>query len=133
AESSTVQVRAEAQSLTPFHHLEVIANGETAAAAPATEPTGSSPATAVVETDLELPAGSWLAALCVGKHPTDVVAHTSPVYVERRPAAVPSPAIEAAERRLQGYLDRAVDWVLRRAHFARQRRRGSVPGILNRP
>ena len=60
-----------------------------------------------------------------------MAAHTSPVYVERRPAAVPSPAIEAAERRLQGYLDRAVDWVLRRAHCDSDRRRENLASIFH--
>src|SRR5262249_28260661 len=113
--AAMVHVRAEARSITPFNQVELVFNGKVIESAAATEPTDSSPAAADIDADVTLPSGGWVAVRCTAKPAADVVAHTSPVYVESKgmSAELTPPGLRTAEV-LQVYLDKALDWVLRR-------------------
>ena len=80
-----IRIRAEVASIVPFDRLELVANGSPIASA---QNSGSNPYTAVLETDISLPAGGWVAARCWGPMKPDlnphvpVFAHTSPVWIE---------------------------------------------------
>jgi hypothetical protein len=112
AAGQPVRVHAEARSLVPFEHLEIVVNGEVVARQ---TPSGG-PSTASIETEIRVPTGGWLAARCwgaawvpgwgVGQR---IYAHTSPLYVsvEGRPAPVDS----AAVKRFQGHLTHNLSWV----------------------
>jgi hypothetical protein len=116
-----IPVRAEASSVTPFDRLEVVANGVVVADAPG----AGSPMTAVVETDVSLPASGWLAARCTnpGSAAADgpVLAHTSPVYAQVRDRPVQAPADAVAE--LVGQLDRLLGWTEEKGRFTTDRQR----------
>lgn len=130
-ESTRIQVRAEARSCTPFHQLELVVNGEKRDVALASQATDSLPTTAVIETDLEFRSGGWLAARCVGGE-SNVVAHTSPIYVE---SEVQSPKPDATrlanEARLQGCLDKALEWVMHHAQCESDRQREKLASIFH--
>jgi hypothetical protein len=72
SERSVVHLHAEAQSATQFANLQILANGKVVKQASA----GGSPCSAVVDADVDLPGGGWIAASCPG------AAHSSPAYVE---------------------------------------------------
>lgn len=131
-EKANVLVRAEARGITPFHHLEIVANGEAVATTdPVVEP-GSSLTTAMLQVHVPLPAGGWVAARCVGEDPANVIAHTSPVYVEReRPASGPHPDVLASESRLQANLLKALAWVADCANCQSDRERENLTSILH--
>jgi hypothetical protein len=127
----TVRVRAEARSIIPFDRLEVLANGVVAAAADAS----GAPKSAVLEADLPLPAGGWLASRCRGAQqlphrpaPQRVFAHTSPLYV--RVAGRPAPVDNAAAAALHADLDRMLAWVASEGRFGNQRQGDRLGDIL---
>jgi hypothetical protein len=126
-----VRVRAEARSIVPFEHLELVAGGEVVGSAPAS----GSPSAAVLEADWPVAAGGWLAARCRGGQtlpqrpaPQRVFAHTSPVYT--RVAGQPPRADEAARRRFLGHLDRMLEWVAREARCATEPQRERLAGVF---
>jgi hypothetical protein len=107
-----VQVRAEARSLVPFEHLEIIVNGEVAVRQ---SPRGSTSAVSI-EAEISMPTGGWLAARCWGPAwvpgwgaSQRVYAHTSPVYVcvDGQSAPVDSAAVQ----RFLGHLTHMLSWV----------------------
>lgn len=83
AGGGTLEVEAWAQSVQPFHELQVVANGRVVARREATEGTTRTRLSAQVR----LRGSGWLAARCVSRlkawHvlPVHIAAHTSPVYV----------------------------------------------------
>jgi hypothetical protein len=83
AGGGTLGVEARAESVLPFHTLEIVVNGRVAAA----ETCESGTRQLTVKANLRLDGSAWLAARCVGRHtlwqgrPTLLGAHTSPVYV----------------------------------------------------
>jgi hypothetical protein len=112
ASGQPVKIRAEARSLTPFDHLEIVANGEVVALQAAS----GDPATARLEAEIPMPQGGWVAARCVGKTwvagnhgGQHVGAHSSAVYVEvdGRPASVDAGAVQ----RLRGHVEKVLKWV----------------------
>ena len=78
-----VQVRADARSLRPFDRLEILFNGRSILSA---EPSGS-PRKALIDQEVALETGGWLAAWCSTDDSTTArgvergFAHTSPIYV----------------------------------------------------
>jgi hypothetical protein len=83
AGGGTLEVEAWAQSVQPFHELQVVANGRVVARREATEGTTRTRLSAQVR----LRGSGWLAARCVSRlkvwhvWPVHIAAHTSPVYV----------------------------------------------------
>jgi hypothetical protein len=114
-------VRAEARGRVPPERLEVIANGAVVATAPAS---GPFPTTLLVEADIPLAEGGWLAARC-GALPS---AHTSPVYVQvgGRPPR-PDPQALAFVR---GHLDGMLEWVAREGRFENDKQRQRLAGVF---
>jgi hypothetical protein len=107
-----LRVRAEAQSQVVFEHLEIVVNGEVAAH----QAPGGNLSAAVLDAEIRVPRGGWVAARCwgtawlpgygVGQR---VYAHTSPVYVRfegKRP-----PVDQAAVQRFIDHLATMVSWV----------------------
>jgi len=78
-----VQITAVARSAQPFDAIDIIQNGRIIAHAR----TDASKLNATLETSAVIDASSWIAARCYGRaklqtrYPTDIAAHTSPVYV----------------------------------------------------
>lgn len=83
AGGGTLEVEAWAQSVQPFHELQVVANGRVVARKETTEGTTRTRLSAQVR----LRGSGWLAARCVSRlkvwhvWPVHIAAHTSPVYV----------------------------------------------------
>ncbi|MHB0877518.1 MAG: CehA/McbA family metallohydrolase [Anaerolineae bacterium] len=79
----TLAVEALAESVLPFHTLQVIVNGQVVAE----EAREADAHRLVVRTNVKVPASSWVAARCISRYttwqgwPINVAAHTSPVYV----------------------------------------------------
>lgn len=130
--AGTVQVAAHARSRTQFRELQLVVNGYVALRSAATELTSSSPATAVIESDLELTGSGWIAARCAGKDPAEIIAHTSPVYFEREGELWrPGDASRASEHELHAWLDRSLDWVSRSARCESDRQRENLASIFH--
>jgi hypothetical protein len=126
-----VRVRAEAQSVVPFERLEVVAGGTVVASAEA----NGTPAAAILEADVAVPASGWLAARCRGRQqlfsrPANqrVFAHTSPVYV--RVQGQPPPADPAAVATLAGRLEQMLEWVEREGRFENDQQRERLAGVF---
>lgn len=68
------RVRAEVRGPAPLERLEILSGGEVAAAAPAGD--------SLLEVDLPIHEGTWIAARCHGASGSRAAAHTSAVYVE---------------------------------------------------
>src|SRR5262249_32686031 len=101
--STPIRIRAEAASVVPFEHLELIANGSVIASARAA---GANVVSARLEWEHTFPGGGWVAARCWGTakpglYPqVPMFAHTSPVVVEvGGRTAPPKPEAVAALRR----------------------------------
>lgn len=129
--SQKLRVRAEASSQTPFDRLEIVGNGFVLAKAKAK----GFPWLAVLEADLHLPNGGWLAARCIGEPHVDkqadnreVFAHTSPVYV--RVAGQHAPVDPEAAATLADELDKLLDWVQREARFQNEKQRERLTGVF---
>jgi hypothetical protein len=79
----TLQVEARAESVVPFHLLEVVVNGEVVAAEQAEAGTNA----CTVRVPVRVPGSGWIAARCTSRldrwigSPRPIAAHTSPVYV----------------------------------------------------
>jgi hypothetical protein len=123
-----VRIRAEAQSLAPFDHLEVIANGAVVGRADA----AGSPASATLEAKVTLPSGGWLVARCWGDYDEAmqewVAAVTSPIYLTvtgQRPRAEP-----ATLGLLFDQLDRMVEWVKQEGHFESDQQRQRLAKVF---
>jgi hypothetical protein len=122
ASDKTVHVRAEARGRVPPERLEVIANGVVVAAA---SPSGPYPTTLLVEADIPVTEGGWLAARC-GVTPS---VHTSPVYVRvGGPAPRPDPDALAF---IRGHLDGMLEWVAREGRFENDKQRQRLAGIFH--
>jgi hypothetical protein len=128
AEAATVHVRAEARSLVPLEHLEVVANGQVVGRAEAT----SSPFCGMIDAEVPMPRGGWLLARCWGPY-EDVqeqwtAAQSSPIYVRR---AGLSPSIDrAALTTFLGSLDKMLDWVHREGRFANDQQRERLADVF---
>jgi hypothetical protein len=129
----TVRVRAEARSVLPFERLELVHNGVAVAGAAAS----GVPAVAVLEMELPLPAGGWLAARCWGPpqplaspdRPHDrVAAHTSPVYVELEGAPLPIDGHALAV--FVQYLDDTLAWLAANGRFDTDKQRQHLTEIF---
>ena len=83
AGGGTLTVEAWAESVLPFHELQIVCNG----AVVATQPVADGGKTCRVSRDVKLGGSGWIAARCVSslevQHTwvVNVAAHTSPVYV----------------------------------------------------
>ena len=126
-----LRVRAEATSLVPFERLELLANGAPAATATAT----GQPFTALVEAEVRLPEGGWLAARCWGPSKAElyphvpVFAHTSPVWIEpegNRPARR-SNAVATVVRDVEGVRH----WVESEGRFTDPRRKAHLLALCD--
>jgi hypothetical protein len=125
--ASPVRVEAEAHSLIPFERLEVVANGAVVAAAPSVGAGGE----AVLETEVTLPEGGWLAARCRGPERFPIqggYAHTSPVTV--RVGGRPPKTDPAAVAGLITHLERMLAWVEREARCENDKQREHLADIF---
>lgn len=83
AEGGQLQLAAVAHSALPFEVIDLVQNGQVVASAKA----DAKGLVARLETSITIDRTSWLAARCYGRgklhthYPTDIGAHTSPVYV----------------------------------------------------
>ncbi|MGH2354562.1 MAG: CehA/McbA family metallohydrolase, partial [Chloroflexota bacterium] len=79
----TLHVEAHAESVVPFHALEVVVNGEVVAS----ERKGEGAYACTLSAPIQVPGSAWIAARCTSQmnrwigSPRAVAAHTSPVYV----------------------------------------------------
>jgi hypothetical protein len=110
---ATIHVHAEALSQAPLQALEILMNGQVAAASDKTE----------LEVDIPVQEGGWLAARCRGTHqvfdcPANqrLFAHTSPVY--SRIMDAPPRVSRDAVGDLLAHIDRMESWVKQKAHGA---------------
>lgn len=128
-----VAVRAAAECLTPFERLEVVADGDVIAAAPAT---AAGRWRAAVEVVHPMPAPGWLAARCVGGQGAflnpgqPAFAHTSPVYV--RLAGRPPAHRPAAVAVLRRCVEQTRDWVELHGRFTDEKRRNHLLELFTR-
>jgi hypothetical protein len=112
------RITASAESVTPFDKLEIVANGQVIASAPATV---GGRHTATVE--VEHTAQGWIAARAVGGVGSvffpdqPAFAHTSPVVIG---SPSPDPAAVTALRKL---LDHTREWVETQAEFTQEKRK----------
>src|SRR5262249_33668558 len=125
------RVRAEAQSSAPFDRLEIIANGHVVA--DADHAGGVQPT--IIEADVPLPEGGWLAARCVegrqsakGGKMELITAHTAAVYV--RVNGQPPPKDSRAVTLLQHSLDETLRWVERKGRFENGKQKDRLLLIL---
>jgi hypothetical protein len=123
-----VRARADAQSLVPFAHLEVVANGTVIGRADA----AGEPASATLEAEVTLPSGGWLVARCWGDYDDAmeewVAAITSPVYLTvagQRPRTDPATLVPLFDQ-----LDRMVEWVNREGRFENDQQRQRLAGVF---
>ena len=83
ARGGQVEVEAWAESVLPFHELQVVCNGQVVAA----ESAESGGLRRCIKTKVTLAGSGWIAARCVSRlklwhtWPVNVAAHTSPVYL----------------------------------------------------
>jgi hypothetical protein len=128
---ATVHLYAQVRSALPFERLEIVANGQVVKSAD----TFSSPGSRVIDADLALPQGGWLAARCLGARrrperncPGLLAAHTSPIYVQIEGQRM-RPDAEAANR-LVDLLNASLDWVHNKARFENEKQRRHLAGIF---
>ena len=83
AGGGTLGVEASAESVSPFHALQVVVNGRVVAS----EASEAGARRLTLKANLRLEGSSWVAARCVSRYqvwhgwPIHIAAHTSPVYV----------------------------------------------------
>lgn len=132
ADGRPIQVRAAARSLVPFENLEIIVNGT----AVASQVARGSPAEALLEKEITVPQGGWVAARCWGQallpaayFGQSVRAHTSPIYLAHadRPARVVASAVEV----LLYELDTSLHWVNTEARFENDAQRQRLIGVFH--
>jgi hypothetical protein len=118
--SEPITISADAESLTPFDKLELIANGEVIASAASEfiEHHGDWALREKLEVPFTPTASSWLAARCVGKNG---FAHTSPVIV--RVADQPLPRQPEAVAALKKLIDQTREWVVQHGRYTNPKRR----------
>jgi hypothetical protein len=132
---SGTRITASAESVTPFDKLEIVANGQVIASAPAT---GGERHTASVEVDLlqerpglPRPAGAaginpaalWIAARAVGGAGS-VFFPDQPAFAHTSPVVIGSPAPDtSAVTALRKLLDQTREWVETQAEFTQEKRR----------
>jgi hypothetical protein len=84
AGGGTLEVEAHAESVMPFHQLEVVVNGKVVASETAST---DGTRTSRLQTRLHLKQSSWIAARCLSRSkawpnwPVFMAAHTSPIYI----------------------------------------------------
>src|SRR5262249_4816658 len=98
-EPGPLAIVADAKSIVPFEHLEIVHNGQVMASAAANGPLSH----AHIETEIVAESSGWCAARCRGQtmltsgcYAQPVAAHTSPVYVEYNDRAMAPNATELA-------------------------------------
>jgi len=123
-EGRAVNVRAEAQSVTPFSRLECVYNG-TVVAASSTE---GEHRTAALEADVTIDGSGWLAARCVNDDDSTIRGHTSPVYVRREGRPL-RPDTETMAP-LLAVLDATLAWVQREARCPKEQQREQLVQTL---
>jgi hypothetical protein len=117
--ANTIQIRADAKSLTQYHHLELLWNGNVIQSVP---PEKSFPYQAILEHNFPVRESGWLAVRCVTDEaagPPYPLAHTSPIAI--RVAESPRWAREDAVRATLDRLDEVIAWTRTRTHPARPR------------
>jgi hypothetical protein len=127
-----LRVRAEARSWSSFGRLQVIANGQVVADVACS----GSPAVAVIEGELTMPAGGWLAARCVhderespeGLRTVSASAHTSAVYT--RIAGRTPPVDPEAIAYLRYGLDETLEWLNSEGRFETAKQKTHLVEIL---
>jgi hypothetical protein len=116
-EGGPLHVRFGARGIEPYERVELVVNGSVAASGDGSE----------AESEIQPPAGGWVAARCWGGG--RVLAHTSPVYVRAAggaPAADPD-AVAALDR----HLVRAREWVVSEGRFANPKSRDRLLAIFD--
>jgi hypothetical protein len=127
AENPLAHVRLEACGLRPFGKLEIIANGKVVAEKPFAvrrEDEAASPISTILETDVPMENGGWLAARC-GLRPA---AHTSPIYVRtegRSPPRDPDALAFVAQ-----HLEDMGRWVETEGRFENDKQKQRLAGIF---
>jgi hypothetical protein len=101
----------------PYERVEVLANGSVVASGQGSE----------LYADVELSAGGWVAARCLGGG--RLLAHTSPVYVEVE--GVPPPVAPATVTFVLDHLDRTREWVETQGRFEKPRSREHLFGLID--
>jgi hypothetical protein len=131
AATQIIPVRAVARGLVPFDRLEVLHNGAVVAETKAS----AFPESTILETEIPVGTGGWLAARCRGEQqvfhrPANmrVFAHTSPVYLRRE--GPPAPVDPAAVAALIRQLDRTRDWAHREGRFENDRQHDHLLDIF---
>jgi hypothetical protein len=122
--AAPAQVKVSAESAWPFDRLEIVVNGQVEAEIEA----GTNANTAMIETNVNLPNGGWIAARCRGSTPLHDYAHTSPVYVRvagRRP-----PIKAEAVRALTSDLEKTARWIEKQARSANESQREHLLSIV---
>jgi hypothetical protein len=126
AAEATVRVRATARAPDSTWCVEVLANGRVVAR-------GGPPASgekikpSVLEADVPLPDGGWLAARCKTDSP-QVCSHTSPVYVGR--VGKSSPVSKDTVAWLADHLDEMLRWVDQEGRFENDKQKQRLAGIF---
>jgi hypothetical protein len=130
AATHMVPVRAETRSTSPFDRLEILQNGVVVAEKAA----AVFPEVTVLETDVSVERGGWLAARCRGEQPVfhrpanqRIFAHTSPVYLRRDNEP---PPVDPAAAALVSQLDRLRNWLHREGRFDNDRQRDHLLQIV---
>lgn len=126
-----VPVQAKARSQVPFDQLEILHNGRVVAAASAS----GQPCEAVIDTDLLLTQGGWLAVRCRGdaqiwQQPANqrIFAHTAPIYVNLTDSLPWRDA--ASQKALKSDLQAMVQWARTAARCDREGQRDNLVGLF---
>ena len=129
AGGGTLSVEARAESVLPFHRLEVVVNGRVAASE-VCEPGARQLS---VKANLRLEGSAWLAARCVSQHiawhdwPLNLAAHTSPVYVVAGDQVLFNPADAAY---MMTILDGGMAWLDTLSIPADAERQARIRGVF---
>jgi hypothetical protein len=132
-----LRVHAEARSIVPFERLELLVGGPLADGHQyiATAPASGNPATAVLDTELPVAGGGWLAVHCRSHHllPHEpgaqrVFALSSPVYV--RVAGKEPQADASALKSLMEHLDEMLQWVQHGARCSTEKHRADLANVF---
>jgi hypothetical protein len=127
-----VSATVRAQSMVPFHLLEIVANGKVVAQKTAEAGVRTLELTAEVRLD----ASGWVAARCLSRHtlwhvwPVRAAAHTSPVYVEVAESPAPFNAKDA--KYLLAILRGGVLWLETLATPHTPEAHGKILGVFRR-
>jgi hypothetical protein len=126
-----VRVSAEARSVVPFEHLEIVAGGKVIASVSATGP----PCSATLDLELPVSESGWIAARCRGSHllphrpaPQRVFAHSSPVLL--RVVGQPATVNAEAAGRLSKQLTLLLKWVTNEACCPTDKHRAALTEVF---